>query len=157
MLQDPYFPKYKRMDPELMRHLRRYYDVSVRYQDLLYARDRAEWQPDVTITGSRILSGAYFNGVWPLGWETGGRKILHLINLNGLSDAKWNSPRLQPPTMLKHPDASIGMPTAPRAVYRINPDGPDQTAQPVSFTYSNGRVHLTLEHLAYWSILVFEN
>ncbi|MFZ5827178.1 MAG: glycoside hydrolase family 66 protein, partial [Bacillota bacterium] len=48
MLADPYFPKYKPMSPELAEHLRRYYDVAVRYQDLLYGPDLKPWETEVT-------------------------------------------------------------------------------------------------------------
>jgi len=156
MLYDPYFPKHKQMDPALQQHLRRYYDVIVRYQDLLYAKDLSDWEPAVDIVGSRVLTGGYFNGVWPIGRQNGQYGVLSLVNLGGLEDAKWASARLTPPTPLAHPQISVAIDTAPKAIYQIDPDGPDQSPIKVAFTYLDGRVTLTVDRLAYWSVLVFE-
>ena len=155
MLSDPYFPKYQRMNAALQRHLRRYYDVIVRYQDLLYGEDLVDWAPDVEIEGSRVLTGGYFNGVWPVGRQDGQYRVLSLINLNGLEDARWNSPRQTPPTLLKERKISVAMAVPPQAVYLVDPDGMDQSPVPVTFSYRDGRVVLTLDRLQYWSLLVF--
>lgn len=156
MLADPYFPKYKPMSPGLQAHLRRYYDVTVRYQAFLYGSDLVTWEPEVTVAGSRMLPGGYFNGVWPIGRENGHYRTLSLINLNGLADGKWNSPRQEPPTLLTDRTVTVAMEQAPRALYRIDPDGADQSPVPVAFAYKDGLVTFTLDSLSYWSLLVFE-
>ncbi len=157
LLSDPYFPKYRQMDAELVAHLRRYYDVAVRYQELFYRPTLTDWDPETTVGESRILPGGYFNGVWPLGRQDGDRQILHLINLNGLEDANWNGVRTDPPTLLSGSEVRVTMAEPPRAVTLIDPDGPDQSPIPTPFRYENGQVILHLERLAYWSILVFEH
>lgn len=156
MLADPYFPKYKPVDSELAGHLRRYYDVIVRYQDMLYSPQLVDWTPEVTVAGSRVLPGGYFNGVWPLGRENDQYRVLHLINLNGLSDAKWNAKNKTAPPVLEQRAVTVAMAQAPKAVYLVDPDGPDQSPVAVPFTYSDGMVHLTVNRLAYWNMLVFE-
>ncbi|HWI52854.1 MAG TPA: glycoside hydrolase family 66 protein [Symbiobacteriaceae bacterium] len=156
ILADPYFPKYQQPSAELAEHLRRYYDVIVRYQDLLYAPDLVDWAPDVTIADTRVLNGGYFNGVWPVGRSNDRYGILHLINLNGLTDAKWNGAHKTAPPVLEKRAVTVAMAKAPGAVYLISPDDPDQSPVPVRFTYKDGQVQLTLERLAYWDLLVFE-
>ncbi len=157
MLADPYFPKYRRLSAGLRDQLRRYYDVAVRYQDLLYGPGLTDWNPDVTVQGSQVLVGGYYNGVWALGRQDGAYRALSLINLNGLDSAAWKEPRTQGPTILERRRVTVAMKERPRAVYAIDPDGPDQSPRPVPFTYQDGAVSLTLERLAYWSILAFEN
>lgn len=156
MLADPYFPKYQPMSPGLAAHLRRYYDITVRYQEFLYGPDLAPWEPEVEVEGSRVLKGGYFNGVWPVGRENGRYAVLSLINLNGLTDANWNAPRQEPPPVLEKRTVTVEMAEPPRAVYLIDADGPDQSAVPVPFTYKDGRVRFTLDRLAYWSVAVME-
>ncbi|HEY3366356.1 MAG TPA: glycoside hydrolase family 66 protein [Symbiobacteriaceae bacterium] len=156
MLADPYFPKYKPMSAALQQHLRRYYDIIVRYQDLLYGKNVADWTPDVEIPGSRVLTGGYGPGIWPVGRQNGQYFTLSLINTTGLKDAKWNSPRLTPPTGLNRQQVSVAMAAPPRALYRIDPDGTEQSPVPVPFTYGQGQVTFTLDHLDYWSVMVFE-
>lgn len=156
MLADPYFPKYKQMSPALAAHLRRYYDIAVRYQDFLYGPGLTAWEPEVTLEGSRVLKGGYYNGVWPVGRESPSHAVLSLINLNGLTDARWNSPRKEPPPVLEQRTVTVAMAARPKAVYVIDADGPDQSAVSVPFTYKDGRVSLTLDRLAYWSLLVVE-
>lgn len=156
MLNDPYFPKHKMMDADLAAHLRRYYDVIVRYQDLLYAKGLQDWTPDVTIADTRILPGAYFNGVWPFGRQSDRYQVLHLVNLNGLDSARWNAPNLKDPPVLEKRGVTVTMDKAPKALYLINADDPDQSPVPVPFTYRDGQVQFTLDRLAYWDLLVFE-
>lgn len=115
-----------------------------------------DWNPRVEVEGSRVLQGGYYNGVWPLARENDRYGILHLINLNGLEDGEWNSPRLNPPTPLSPTQVSVTMPEAPRAVYLVDPDGPDQSAVSLPFTYRDGQVLIKLNGLAYWAMVIFE-
>lgn len=156
ILADPYFPKYKRPSPALAEHLRRYYDVSVRYQDLLYASDLERWEPEVTVGESRILPGGYFNGVWPVGRRNDQYHVLSMINLNGLEDARWAGARTEGPTLLEKQAVTVTMEKGPKAAYLIDPDGPDQSPVPVPFTYADGQVRFTLDRLHYWAIIAFE-
>jgi dextranase len=156
LLADPYFPKYKPMSPELSEHLRRFYDVAVRYQDYLYAKDLREWTTVVTVADTRVLTGGYFNGVWPVTRENDRFATLSLVNLNGLEDARWSGARTADPTVLERRQVTVEMAAAPKGLYLIDPDGADQTARPVKFTYGDGKVSFTLDRLAYWSLLVFE-
>lgn len=156
LLADPYFPKYKRMSPALEGHLRRYYDLTVRYQDLLYGKDLKDWAPEVTMGETRVLKMALFNGVWATGRENEKYQVLSLVNFSGLDHARWNAERKNPPTVLEKQPVTVAMAKAPKAAFLINPDGADQAPVPVKFTYANGQVSLTLDRLDYWSMLVFE-
>ncbi|MGE5676308.1 MAG: glycoside hydrolase family 66 protein [Mycobacterium leprae] len=156
MLADPYFPKYQPMSPALQEHLRRYYDVAVRYQAFLYGKDLTPWDPDVSVADSTVLTAGFMGGVWPVGRQNDRYGVLNLINLNGLTTAMWNAQRTAGPTPLTDRQVSVAMAAAPRAIYRIDPDGADPSPTPVSFTFANGQATFHLDHLDYWSMLVFE-
>lgn len=156
MLADPYFPKYREMSPALSERLRRYYDVSVRYQAYLYAKDLKEWTPEVTFQDSRVLNGGYFNGVWPYARENDQFGVISFINLNGLQDARWNSPRKEAPPVLEKRQVTVAVEKAPKAAWLINPDGTDQTPRPVTYTYKDGQITFTMDRLEYWTMVVFE-
>ncbi|MGE5591678.1 MAG: glycoside hydrolase family 66 protein [Bacillota bacterium] len=156
MLADPYFPKYRRLSGSLREHLRRYYDVIVRYRDVLYGQGLQDWTPEVSIEGSEVLDSGYFGGIWPIGREDGKHRVLNLINLNGLEGPAWKAPRSQAPALLEDRQVTVSMEAAPRRVYAIQPDSPDPSPRPVTFAYEGGKVTLRLDRLAYWSILVFE-
>jgi dextranase len=156
MLADPYFPKYRQMSPALSERLRRYYDVAVRYDDLLYAKDLKDWESEITVEGSRVLPGGYFNGVWPYARENGRYGVISFINLNGLDDARWAAPRTAAPPVLEQRQVTVAMAQAPKAAYLISPDGPDQSPRPLNVTYQDGKATFTLDRLAYWTMVVFE-
>lgn len=157
MLSEPYFPKYSPISQDLEDRLRRYYDLIVRYQELLFAPDLKEIDPlSVEIDGVKTLAGGYFDGVWPIVKEKSDCEIVHLINLLGLESAEWNAPRHEGPRFLKEVCVRIRTPVRPRQVYFISPDSEDLSARSLAFEYANGVVTVRIPGLKYWDLIVLQ-
>lgn len=152
MLTGPYFPDYAAMPVPLTTSLRRYYDLAVRYQDLLFAGDLVDG-PTPQIHGAPQSTGEA-GGVWAWSRVAPDRKlcVVHLINLTGLADDQWATVRQTGPTTLSNVEVEVALPTT--GALWIDPDGYDLRPQSVAVTKTAGGVTVTVPHLANWGTLV---
>lgn len=161
MLADPYFPKFRRVSPELWRALVAHYDFIVRYKELLYeprwyqgVRDR------VQVGGARVAErpeAGKVHGVLHQSQATM-RQVLSLINFTSADSVEWRDPQVEPRT-LRDVEVSIVVDAPPKAIWWASPDAPTLAPQPIEARVEHGdqlRVAFTIPVLAYWDVVVFE-
>ena len=145
LLTDPYFPKHQPIFPDLALILRRYYDFAVRFSELLgpSAKD---------LKSDQVISS---EGVWHVVREGAGRVAVHLLNMNGLGDPRWDEPQ---PSPNPFEDLLLQLPMlgSVRQVFWASPDRDCTDLTPANWSIETGRLHVSLPFLDYWTMVVVE-
>jgi dextranase len=163
MLADPYFPKYQRVNSELAMVLRRYYDFTVQYENVL-ALDTEdttqEWAGHIFIEGVEVTNDGSIGRVWVMTREGNGVEVIHLINLVGIPTAEWTEPLPAGPSILKDLQVRYYTEQKIQRIWLASPDFASPQAIPVEFDLEkfNGKnyVKFLVPRLEYWDLVVLE-
>ena len=166
ILADPYFPEYGPVSDELSPILHRYYEFTVRYQDVIGPRTTDATQDfagNVNVrrldTGESIntAANAVKNKVWPIVRSGEGFSTISLINLLGLDAPDWKEPIESSPIELGTIEMKIdGIEKEVSSVWFASPDGDDISGTHLEFTQDNGTVVFEIPSLQYWDMIVIE-
>lgn len=106
ILVDPYYVRNHVVEPSTAELLRRWYDFLVEHDELLMAPGIVEvtgsWVGgyngalDVTYETASCTEQATAGAVWRRVTEVDGRLVVHLVNLVGQADTRWDAPRATP-------------------------------------------------------------
>lgn len=150
MLSDPYFPKFKQLDPSAWAILGRYYDFLVRYGEVLGTRATA------APARARTLTISDHPQVIPIARQGAGFDSFSLINLTGLPHHEWDTPLSPGPTLLANLDICVEVEAPVARIWWASPDGDDLAARPVSFDRQTDHIYFQIPHLEYWNLIVLE-
>jgi dextranase len=145
LLSDPYFPKHQGIPEDLSLTLRKYYDFSVRYEELL--GPFAGHGPVEQINAPA--------GVWKTIRTSPGKMVLCLVNLTALGDSGWDQAHPAPPSLTDVP-VKVLTPAPVRQVWWGSPDGENLDLQRVDWSADDDLVQSFLPHFEYWGVLVYE-
>ncbi len=165
MLSNEYFPhRPAAVSPSLAKALRSYYDVLVRYENVLSfnpqggvvdATDSARLSCDTHALSKTASS----NAVWTVLRRWPGRfEILHLINLCG-ADWAWRN-QSPPPRSQTNLQFRLYLESPCRTLHWVSPD--DGLGRPVPVPFTLGRdeggayVECVVPRLDYWGFLLFD-
>jgi dextranase len=158
-LADPYFPRYKKLTPELSAILKRTIEFAIRYQDVFGPAGREvtpTWQKRITLQDTETSPNISHNKIYPLVRENDRFTAVSLINLLGLTHDEWctelETPRPQGATRLKVRE--IDRPV--RQVWFGSPDGPDIGLRPLDFSQQASTLSLDVPSLDFWAIILIE-
>jgi dextranase len=146
LLADPYFPRHQPIGADLATGLRRYWDVSVRYGDLLFDSQPAP-SSDFQAEGPE--------DVWTILRYVPGWLLVSLVNLRGLADARWDQEHPAPEPLK---DATVLVKTHhPIArAWWIDPDGLSAQPQPVEWSNVDSSAVVRVPKLSYWGMVLYE-
>ncbi len=145
LLTDPYFPKHKAI-PVILHHiLRRYYDFAVRY---------GEWMGP-TAQDVNGLAITLPEGVLPIVREAGAWLVLHLINVTGLGNPRWDE-AVPAPESLRKFSVKILTPEAIRAIYWASPDRENPALAPAEWRDEGDKVVVDVPYLEYWTMVAVQ-
>jgi dextranase len=159
MLADPYFPRYGRIEDAAQAVFTRYYDFSVRYENVLAfnsapassERTSALSLGDVRTRGMRAI-----NRVMPIVRTGENFETFSLINFVGIDESSWNEPASVAPAPFTDLTVEITVSQPVTRVWWASPDGDSSAAQLLDYTIEEGVLRVTLPSLAYWSMIVVE-
>jgi len=157
MLSSEYFPADTRLavSPALRETLRHYYDYLTAYEN--YLRD--EMQPanvDIRIAGQPTDPLAVPNTIWTIARRKQETTIIHLINLEGSSDAHWRDIEMKRPDapVLENLHVAVSSPEEIRSVGWASPDMDSGQLHSVPFQKRRDSgtqwIEFTLPQLHYW-------
>jgi dextranase len=101
VLTDPYYPRHHVLSVRGRAIFRRWYDFAVRYGDLLYAPKATDvtrsWvggvNEDIRLEGSPpVATDPRAGSVWARLTEVDEGFVLHLVNLTGVGETRWDTP-----------------------------------------------------------------
>lgn len=166
ILADPYFPAYKPIRPDLATKLLRYYDFTVRYQDVIGPRTKdatQEFNGRIRLvsmeTGELIntAANAVRNKVWPILRQGEGFTAISLVNLLGLDSPDWNEPIESAPVTINAARIRIdNVDQVATQVWLASPDGDDLSARQLDFRQENSTLDVEIPSLIYWDLIVIE-
>lgn len=146
LLADPYFPKHQPISAVLATGLRRYWDVAVRYGELLF-----DSQP--TPNGDFQAEGP--EDIWTILRYIPGWLLVSMVNLRGLAEARWDHEH-PAPAPLDHVAVRVLNGHSIGQVWWIDPDGESTQPQAVEWSNADGEVVVWVPTLSYWGLLLFE-
>ena len=81
--------------------------------------------------------------------------IVHLINVNGLGDPRWDEPQHSPNPV---EDLSLQLPLSRsvRQVLWASPDRDCTDLKPANWSTEKDRLHVSIPFLDYWTMVVVE-
>jgi dextranase len=145
LLTDPYFPNHQAVSPSLSEILRRYYAFAVRY---------GEWMGpsalDVHGLGVSVPAG-----IRSVVRESSGWLLLHLINMRGLGEPRWDE-ALPAPEPLGDVSVKIATPEPILGVWWASPDGESLALQPTEWSKGEGNLVVEVPQLEYWTMLAVQ-
>ncbi|THF74000.1 glycoside hydrolase family 66 protein [Cohnella fermenti] len=174
VLADSYYPKYGAMTDSLRSVVQRHYDFIVMYRGLLFDHEL----DDISMTYSGGINtevvvskeGVAFTpvgrpgAVWTIVKEKPGYLIVHLLNLDGVSDDSWHSAKEREPTPLAGIEIRAELWEEIEHVYWATPDGdsirPEELRHERIAREGEGeggdRIRVVLPSLLYWSMVVLK-
>lgn len=161
MLNGPYYPNANLdVGADLRAALLDYYNFLVAYENLLRGLGVAEVDATTRIANVPTSTNGQGNTVWTFTKTSGGREVVHFLNLLGNEDTAWDDTNAtrNPPTALE--DVTVrhyyhgGTPTT---VNLASPDIQGGEAMALDFTTGHddhGRyVEFALPSLSYWDLV----
>lgn len=165
LLADPYYVNYGRIqDEKAERRIRNYYDFFVRYSKLLNQLDCRDCSmthvgginDEIHLTNSRFSSYGEVDKVWTIYKELPGYHVLHLINLIGQEDEKWNTLKASP-VIQKDIEISILVDEDIKGVYLASPDMEYVGAQSLPYEViekeRGNYIQIRIPELHYWNMV----
>lgn len=146
LLADPYFPKHQPISTDLATTLRGYWDVAVRYGELLFASEPAA-SGDFQVEGPE--------DVWTTLRYTPGWLLVSLVNMRGLSVARWDE-KHPVPQPLEDAEMRVETSQSIARVWWIDPDSASAQPQDVEWSKVNGHAVMRVPKLSYWGLVLFE-
>lgn len=136
LLVDPYYVRNHQAEPSTAAMLHRWYDFLVEHDELLLDPSLTDvtgaWVGDynealdVTFPGVAVTDRPEVGSVWRRIVETpDDRLVVHLINLAGQSDTKWDAPRAEPTAIN---DGTLRIRRVGTRVPRVRVADPDRVA-----------------------------
>jgi dextranase len=160
MLAEAYFPKYQKMSSNLALTMQKYYDFTVRYQEVIGPRIRdttKEVQAQISVENQSTSPSLMYNKVWPIVRQGDGFTTINLVNLVGLKRPEWKEPVAAPPDPLGSTIVHLSETTSPVSrVWFATPDGDDLSLKPLAFTQDGDTLTFTIPSLIYWDMIVVE-
>jgi dextranase len=166
LLADAYFPNYGPVNERLSLALHRYYDFTVRYQDVIGPRTEdatKKFSGNIKVrnlaTGIVINTAvnAVKNKVWPIVRSGDGFIAINLINLLGLEAPEWKEPIGSAPITLGAAEVRIDdLEQVASRIWLASPDRDDLSAQQLNFEQNNGSLIFEIPSLLYWDLVVIE-
>lgn len=144
LLTDPYFPLHQEMSASLRDTLMRFASFRVRFGDLLERSGRPGPRP-VDLP----------DGVWSTTNDVDGWRVVHLVNMAGIEEARWDTEH-GPPT--PHDAFSIGI-DVDREVDRVvfvEPEGDLGGLQPCVWTAGERNVRVEVDGLDRWKMIAIK-
>jgi dextranase len=145
LLSDPYFPKHEAIPEKFQRTLRRYYDFAVRYADLVgpFAEILDAGDIDLPV------------GILPILRRNDRWMALHLINFSGLEEARWCEPH-PAPRRVQNFELSTSIDPEVHNAWFVTPDKEGLELEAMSLTRRDGRIHLSVPTLDYWTMILIK-
>jgi dextranase len=166
LLADAYFPRYGPVSEELSHALKRYYDFTVRYQDVVGPRTEdatLDFTGKIEVrtlgTGEVVntAANAVKNKVWPIVRSGEGSTAISLVNLLGLDAPDWKEPLSSSPNPLAAAEVRIdGVEQDALRIWFATPDNEDLSTQQLNFKQDNGVLTFEIPSLVYWDLIVIE-
>ncbi len=160
MLADAYFPRYQSMSSNLALVMQKYYDFTVRYQDVIGPQIRdatKELQTRIAVEKYSTSPSLMYDKVWPIVRQGDGFTTINLVNLVGLKRPEWKGPVATPPTPLGSTIVHISKTTSPVSrLWFATPDGVDISLKPLAFTQEGDTLTFTIPSLIYWDMIMIE-
>jgi dextranase len=157
-LADPYFPSYDTLNAEQAAVLRRYYDFSVRYQNLIGPSTNEatrQWINKIAINGLKVGLNQTAD-VFALLRESSQGLSLNLVNMTNIGSTEWNKPA-NFPTPAKNLTVTLnGMQTAVKSVSFASADEEVFTLEPLKFIQTGDQVSFEIPSLKIWDMVVIE-
>ena len=168
MLCHEYFPKEDlAMSGELKRAMIAYYDFTVAYENLLRpdvpaAGINTDWfGADVTCTDGQCVFNQWapqFDQIATIGRHVGSRDVIHLLSYRNAKHLDWcdTNGDQGAQTMLNDIAVSFDVSSKPERIWCASPDNQQGAAIELAFTYSGGKVQLTIPAMKYYTMIVVE-
>ena len=160
MLAEAYFPNYKVISDALSNTLQRYYDFSVRYQDVTgpHSTDATMvYQKNITIPGISTSPSQLTNKVWPIVRESGNYTTINLINFLGINETEWTKQVPSAPNPLSNFELTVSGVTKKAAqIWFASPDHAEINMQSIKFSQNGDALTIEVPDLAYWSMIVID-
>lgn len=165
MLCREYFPyQGVRMSEALRTMIVRYYDFMTAYENLLRQEGTAaEMKVDMSCTsGSKNVKIAYWppqaSRVVTFGKQTGGRKVVHLLNFLSAENLDWrdtdgNTPE---PRLVNELPVEMKISGKINRIWAASPDFHAGAPVELAFRQTSGSVVFTVPSLKYWTMIVIE-
>lgn len=167
VLATAYYPEFGRLNELELADVQQYYDFITAYGELLH--DKALRDVSYTWNGGGfdeetretntqaavpVSAMAEPGTVWTLLHEKPGRRVMHLINLNGLTHARWNAEQAEP-VPLTGIEVQLQVQTPIRAVWCASPDDGGRPVRLTAEPAADGRpyVRIVVPGLRYWTML----
>lgn len=159
-LAHEYFPnRSKSLTPALQRALRSQYSFITAHEHLLFAPEvrpvPGALERVVATSPGHTLISAGAGGIYALLRSAQGRDLLHLVNLNGVDNARWRDaapvPEPQENVRLRY---QIPEGRTVSAVMWATPDAGSGAFRPLEFTVNDGFLTFQLARLAYWDVIL---
>ena len=164
MLSEAYFPRYKVMSPDLLSAIRRYYDFSVRYQDVIGPRAKdstKSYLHKIEVGDVSVSPSLSNNKVWPIVRESKDFTAISLINLLGIESPEWTDLISNPPTPLG--ETTVRIKEIDHDIKRIwfsTPDSEDLYPQDLVYEINEEEgsriIAFKIPGLQYWDLIVIE-
>lgn len=134
LLADPYYPLHQPLDPVLKQAMRQLADFNVRYGEWL-----GPLAPGLADRGAEMQGE-----VWCFHRQGDGRKVIGMVNMNGLGPTpRWDQAHSMP-TRLERPLFRFQMDKPAQRVLWFCPEQPQQPTLPLDFRYQDGWVEFSL-------------
>lgn len=165
-LTDAYYPYFRQLRPGFAAVIKRYWDFAVRYEEFMFdldARDVSQVasggvNDELVIEGYPFGPGGNPGMLWTTVREGQGYKLLHLVNLVGIEDASWNSPKERPPKTLTNVKVRWLIDEGVRDVLYASPDQCDISCVCLSYarvSHPHGHaIEFVLPCVEYWSTVL---
>lgn len=165
MLCREYFPyQGVRMSEALRTMIVRYYDFMTAYENLLRQEGTAaEMKVDMSCTSSsKNVKMAYWppqaSRVVTFGKQTGGRKVVHLLNFLSAENLDWrdtdgNTPE---PRLVNELPVEMKVSGKINRIWAASPDFHAGAPVELAFRQTSGSVVFTVPSLKYWTMIVIE-
>ena len=156
-LADPYFPKYKFPSPSLRETLERYYQFSIRYQNLIGPTTKTDSQNMVSVRGIDTDTSITTKKIMPVVRESDGITAFSFINLIGLKHGEWE--RELKSTPIFQSNLIVEIETNGRVAEKVwftSPDLEDISLQSLTLEQDDQIVIFTIPTLNIWSLAIIE-
>jgi len=159
-LADPYFPKYEIPSAQLSTTLKRYYDFSVRYQNVIGPDTKpgvVNGDLNLSIQNAETAREYSADRVMSIWRESVGYTAISLVNLIGIEHDEWERELSNPPTVFQSLEIHIApLEKQVGRVWFATPDRDDLALQEIPFQQHGDTVTLSLPLLDQWSLILVE-
>ena len=172
VLRDPYYPNHGRLSAGGAKVVRRYYDHTAAFTDVLHALDLRPVEKTFTtgvntafvLTGAPVATNPTAGSVYFACSQRAGQFVINLVNLTGVTDDTWDAHKLPAP-LLEGLVLECEPFIRPTRVVHASPDGEGWPGGSASYaarvidhvTGQDGRVRIALPPLSVWSTIVIDH